>query len=145
MAVLTPGFRRTRKPSAFYIEAVLHSAPTGDFNLGFRIVYRVIVRYPRGASANSAELASQVRQAFMGIFGLDDKHVNIDEPVVSYNQSIFWEVYWDKGGALDLRTIHKCDVALNYIGKRNRVVIEHLGTTIMARELSYLQTFEVMH
>lgn len=145
MAVLTPGFRRTKSDSAFYIESDLRCYPTGSLNLGFRIVYRVIVRYPRGASTNSAELAKQVREAFMSIFGLDEKHVNvnIEEPVVNYDSATLWEVYWDKSGDLDLRKINKCDAVLNSIAKRSQVVIEHIGTTIMARELSYLRNFDM--
>jgi len=81
----------------------------------------------------------------MTIFGLDEKHVKIEEPVVgnsNENCPVLWEVYWDKSD-LDLRKIHRCDVALNQIAKRNQVAIEHIGTIIMARELSYLQKYDM--
>lgn len=146
MAILTPGFKRTKSDLAFYIESDLRCYPTGSLKLGFRIVYRVVVRYSRGASANPIILAKQVREAFMNIFGLDDKHFEIEEAKIVSDPDEYsswgWNVYWDKG-PLDLRKIHRCDVALNQIAKRNQVAIEHISTTVMARELSYLQKYDM--
>ncbi len=150
MANLTPGFKRTKSDLAFYIEPDLRSALTGHasslISIGFRIVYRVVVRYSRGASANPIILAKQVREAFMNIFGLDDKYFAIGTPKMVSNpdeySSVFWNIYWDKG-PLDLRKIHRCDVALNSIAKRNQVTMEHISTTVMARELSYLKNVDM--
>ena len=145
MAILTPGFKRTQKSSAFYIESDLRLESSSNLRLGFRIVYRLGFLYVGVPSTDPTTLARQGRKAFMNIFGLDDNHVKIEEPHISYSDfnAVLWQVYWDKNGDLDLRKIRRCDIALNIIAKRNRVVIKHFGTTVMARELSYLQKHDM--
>jgi len=154
MAILTPGFKRTQKSSAFYIESNLRldsssNHSSSDLSLGFRIVYRLGFLYVGVPSTDPTTLARQGRKAFMNIFGLDDNHVKTEEPHIGYSDSntalwsALWQVYWDKNGYLDLRKIRRCDIALNIIAKRNRVVIKHFGTTVMARELSYLQKHDM--
>jgi len=101
------------------------------WDFGFEVVYRLIFY------TSDIRSIEKFRIAFKKAFGLSEEHYEVEQ-VPEIGNSVFWRVYWDRGG-FELNLLEKCETKLNKVaeGTNTRVVVVEMA--IIPRSLDYIR------